>query len=87
MTSIWKFPLSVQNEPVAVEMPRAADVFHVAGQGGSPCLWAVVDTEAPKETRRFLTIGTGWELPDEHGYYLGTAHCGALVWHVFEAFV
>lgn len=51
-----------------------------------PCIWALVDSEAPKETRKFRLFGTGHPLSDEP-----LTHCGSfkmahdkLVFHLFE---
>ena len=88
MKTIYKYPLLLQYMPNGicdVVMNRAAMVLHVAEQHGNPCLWASVDTDLPTHTRRFQVVGTGYATPDEReSTYLGTAHCGPFVWHVFE---
>ena len=87
MRSIWKFPLPV-GDFVAISMPAGARVLTVQTQGINACLWALVDTDAPRETRRFRVFGTGHPVEGvEVDSYVGTIQQlgGALVWHVFEA--
>jgi hypothetical protein len=84
--SIWKFPFAIADE-VSVEMPAGAKVLCVQIQHGAPCFWAVVNTMASMQTRRFRVFGTG--LPFEGAGldgYVGTIQQaeGSLVWHVFE---
>lgn len=92
--SIWKFSFSIEDEFV-IEMPRYAKLLHVDIQGdvgsfkgGQPCIWALVDVDAPKVKRRFSLRGTGHDCDDLIGTeFVGTffAHSdGSLVFHVFD---
>jgi len=49
-------------------------------------MWALVDPEVEKETRHFVSFGTGHDVPDRPMTFTGTAHLhgGMLVFHVFE---
>lgn len=82
MKTVWKFPIGNQ-----VVMPKGAQIVHVAEQDGTVgpvvTMWALVDPEAPAETRRFAELGTGHEIPDEHEH-VGTWQSGPFVWHLFE---
>jgi len=83
--TVWKFPLRVSDvQPVT--MPAGARILHVAEQFGDLCLWALVDPDAPKETRVIAICGTGHPAPDD-GRHIGSVmlHGSALVFHVFEA--
>lgn len=92
MLTIWKFPFEI-NDDVEIEMPMGARILHVDMQNGSPCMWALVSSEAEKQKRRFLIFGTGHELPqappfepnDIRAYHVGSFQMadGQLVWHVF----
>lgn len=99
MKTIWKFPLPI--EACVLEMPRGAIILALQTQWiiaprpyrlekdereTFPCLWAIVDTEAPKEKRRFETFGTGHLFPDNPGKYIGTFQLldGRFIGHVFE---
>lgn len=81
MKTIWKFQLP---SPLCViEMPAGATVIRVGRQGASICLWAIVETDNPMETRSFATVGTGHRIPPE-SRHLGTWDDGPFVWHLFE---
>lgn len=96
MNTIWKYELRV-TDVQKVEMPSGAQLLHVAGQEVSeyrpgmawhevvPMLWAKVDPDAPMTQRLIGIVGTGNPAPDDdEGVYVGTAICGALVWHVYD---
>lgn len=84
MSSVWKFELSPNAD---IEMPVGAQILSVHGQRDAICLWALVDPDAEKETRRFVVVGTGSRFnADCKMEYLGTAflHGESLVFHAFE---
>lgn len=85
MKTIWKFEIPVA-ESFGVGMPSGAEILSVQVQRGFPCVWAIVDSEAPQTTRYFCIRGTGHPL-GEVGKYIGTfqVHGGELVFHLFEA--
>lgn len=92
MSVIWKYPVPYE-AAFEHEMPAGAEVLAVQTQHqGNPRLeqmvmWARVDQDAPRETRRFQLAGTGNEPWRKLGRYLGTCQLngGSLVFHVFEA--
>lgn len=79
--TIWKIGLDLGENHLT--LPNGAEVMHVHDQDRQPCIWIRVDPEAKRIIRTFTVIGTGAELPGGIGDYLGTAHCGVFVWHVF----
>ncbi len=83
--SIWKYPFVVGDE-VLIRIPRDARLLDVQMQDGTPCLWALVDTEARTEVRSFRIFGTGHPFDAVDGSYVGTFQQvnGQLVWHLFE---
>lgn len=84
--AVWKYPLDIGSVTLH-DMPLGAKIIHVQGQNGAPALWALVPRDVPTLVRRrFIVVGTGTVLRGdaEALTYLGTAHCGELVWHVFE---
>jgi hypothetical protein len=91
--SIWKFPFKIEDDFV-LEMPCYAKLLHVAMQGGrfdiadQPCIWALVDVEAPKVKRKFALRGTGHDCDDLWGAeFVGTFFVhpdGSLVFHLFN---
>lgn len=91
MKSIYKFPIKRVTDVVQIEMPVGAQVLCVQVQHETPCIWAIVDTEAATEPRYFEIYGTGNPLPDHLDVeydtkYIGTfqLHEGGFVGHVFE---
>jgi hypothetical protein len=85
MRAVWKITLQIDGM-IEIGMPRGAQALAVQTQHGQPQLWALVDTEAPYETRQFRIAGTGHPIDESVGAYVGTfqLHGGALVFHVFE---
>jgi|SRR5688572_7297541 len=83
MTQVWKYTLGTH---AVVEMPAGAELLHVAWQHRAIQVWARVEPEAPKETRQFHVVGTGRDLPEGAGRYVGSAvtETGTYVFHVFE---
>ena len=84
--TIWKFP--ARPDMFVLEMPSGARILSIDAQNGKPFLWALVDPDAPKVQRRFLTAGTGHPLHDSvsGAAFVGTfqLHGGALVFHLFD---
>lgn len=84
MISVYKYSIGLGGDTL---MPAGAKVIHVHAQDDDVCLWAIVDTAAPDELRRFDIIGTGHQLPANRvgrWEHIGTAHVRGFVWHVFE---
>jgi diguanylate cyclase (GGDEF)-like protein len=72
MRSIWKFPLKLAEE-MRVSMPRGARILHAAlDLHGVPCIWAEVETTAPRHERAMSAYGTGGWHPDGRGPYVAT---------------
>lgn len=84
--TIWKFPLRIGEQKL--EMPAGAEILCLATQRDVCCLWAIVEVPArPAEIRKICVYGTGHDLPDVPGTYIGTfmIESGTYVFHVFEA--
>ena len=83
MKTIWKRPLVSDG---IVEFPRGATILSVQTQAGVPTVWALVDPAAPLEAIPVAIYGTGHDLPDDPGRFIGTfqLHGGALVLHAFQ---
>lgn len=88
MKTIWKFPLEMQDEQV-LSVPAGAQALAVQVQAGQPCLWALVDPEAPPAMLSIRIHGTGHPISDGlAGYeHIGTFQLagGALIFHAFRA--
>lgn len=96
MRAVWKYELPLDRN-ILLNMPQHAELVavhnqrtQVAGDTGwrdenVPTVWALVDTARPMVTRRLYVVGTGHEAPEPfEAKYVGTAVCGAYVWHVFD---
>lgn len=90
MKSIWKFNLKIDDDIQTILMPKGADILTADLQHGKPTIWAEVNPEAEKESRRFWILGTGQNIPKSifERQYIGTfqivGSVGSLVGHVFE---
>jgi hypothetical protein len=84
MKTIWKWKLGPET---TINMPHGAKLLAVQDQNGEPHLWAMVDPSAKTYPRTFRVYGTGHNMPDEPGQYVGTVQMRewAMVVHVFEA--
>lgn len=91
---IWKYP-APEGDWFRLEVPRGAVILSIQTQGRQGVIWMLVDPDVEKETREFVTIGTGRRfvafvqgdhLIYESGklHYLGTFQIDPLVWHLFE---
>jgi len=81
---VWKWPLELVEEQSLI-MPKSAEVVAVQMQGSTPCIWALCDEKAKVEQRTFAMYGTGYEMPDNPGTYIGTFQVPGLryVFHLF----
>jgi hypothetical protein len=87
MTTVYKY-LIVPNDIIELELPAGAKLLKVAEQRDRVHLWALVDTAAPPERRKFLLTGTGTiiSVPAEQLQHVDTwlMQEGRLVFHLFE---
>lgn len=61
MRVIYKYVVPLGNDYAMHEVPVGAVVCLVGTdpRSGQPAFWAVVDANAPEETREFIVVGTG----------------------------
>lgn len=84
MKTIWKYNLDYRTT-IIEDIPTDAKILKVDMQRGRLCLWALVDQDNERESRRFVMIETGKGVPDWDLNYIGTVHVLAdYVLHVFE---
>jgi hypothetical protein len=87
MKSIYKYPLDPGDS--FIWMPEGAQILCVQTQRESPQIWALVDpNETKMEARQIRTYGTGHDVPDDPGKYIGSFQLasGSYVFHVFDHF-
>lgn len=85
MKTVWKVILDWPADEQTIYLREGAELLTVQPQGPNLCLWARVDPEAPQSAFVIRTCGTGHEISDDAGAYLGTfqLHGGSLVFHAF----
>lgn len=88
--TIWKYTFEIVDD-FELELPKGARVLSVQTQHSVPCLWALVDSKAALEKRRFSIFGTGNPVPDSFLAVIGPMYIGTFqtdngngVWHLFE---
>lgn len=88
---IFKYPINLSEIDVRgciyITMPLDAEVLCVQVQRGVPTLWAKVDADVPLTMRTFVIVGTGHEMPERCGSYIGTFQLAedTFVFHLFKA--
>jgi hypothetical protein len=82
LQTIWKFPLAV-TELQTISVPASAKALHLAVQNGTPCVWVLLDPNAPRKQRDILCFGTGNEVLACADRYIGTVLIDGFVWHYF----
>ena len=83
MKTIYKYPFKV-NPTSEVELPKDAKILLVDLLDLNPCIWALVDTDNEKVTRKFYICATGQPIAINTSKYITTFIDGAYVWHMFE---
>ena len=83
---IWKYKFKIDDE-ISITTKDRSVFLDCQIQDGEPCIWFLVDEDAPDEVRKFRIYGTGHPLPDTgvgHHMKTFTEFNGGLVWHLFE---
>ena len=80
---VFKWALRTGGGPQKLGLYDGYQVLSVQMQGGTLCLWALVDTDAPAVNLDILVIATGHNCLETFAKYLGTVQDGPYVWHVF----
>lgn len=84
MRAIYKYTLQPD---IVLELHQGSVLLSIREQHQQPQAWFLCNTSRPKVKRRFVSFGTGHEIPaDMHLEPVGSFHLGggALVFHVFE---
>ncbi len=84
--TIWKFALKIAGQQ-RLQLPAESVILNLQTQGNIPHLWAKVDPEAPLVYRRIFMCGTGHEVPETAGAFIGsfTQYSENFVFHVFDS--
>ena len=67
-------------------MPLGAEILDIQAQRGILCLWALVDSDTKRASRRrFRVYGTKHEIDKSANLqHLKTVQTKGFVWHIFE---
>jgi hypothetical protein len=79
--TIYKYPIEITDEQL-VTAPAGWQPLSVQMQRNTPCIWALVDPEAPPVQQKVFVNGTGHPV-ERDAPFLGTIQVGPLVFHVF----
>ena len=85
MKTIYKYKL--YSLKTLIELPCNHEILHVNSQDNTPTIWIKVDTDQTNiQPKIFYVFATGQPLPEnvDSMVFIGTAHCGTLVWHIFS---
>ena len=84
MSKIYKYVIPIGKDSFYIPMPKDAKILKLELQNGIPVFWAIVDINEESILRKFVTIGTGWEMDDKNLSYIGTYPNDYFIWHIFE---
>jgi hypothetical protein len=88
--TILRYPLILASGQQSVKMPQGAEILyagvHEGDAGDVLDLWALVDSDALPQTRKFHVVETGLGIDFSIKKYLGAIQTegGMNVWHIFE---
>ena len=69
---VYKYRLGEPGNWITLQMPEGAEILCVQVQNGAPYLWARVTVGGPPVIRHFRVAGTGHDLGEGVGRYVGT---------------
>ena len=61
--TIYKYQMPILEE-FTLDLPEGAEIIRTATENGMLWLWAIVNTNATNETRKFRAFKTGGQMPD-----------------------
>lgn len=84
MKTIYKYTLEI-TDAQCLQLPAGFKVLKIEAVDDKPRMWCLVDPHAVLVDRKIMTYGTGREMPDRPGKYLGSYLVlrGRGVFHVF----
>lgn len=82
------YPLKSKSGEISIDMPIGAEIIEVKGNTifyREPCIFALIDENAPKEKRTFFITELGIQMkPSGKVKPLGSAVCGSYIYFIFE---
>lgn len=87
MRTIYKYLIPGWNGRHQIQMPKNTRVLSVGAQpqhNGFITVWAEVHTQELDLLFEFRVVGTGEELRQDPGMFLGTVNQDPYWWHVYQ---
>lgn len=82
---VWKYVMPERD--CRIEVPKGARILSCQMQAQRFCLWFLIDEDQEEtESRRFVAVWTGRDIPFADLMYLATVQSDGIVHHVFEIF-
>lgn len=85
MRTIYKYPLPAPGTDTYITLPAGYKPVHVGiDRNGRSCVWVEIDQSRPPVNSHWITVGTGWSIPDL------MQHAGSMVtpdgfaWHAYH---
>lgn len=80
---IWKYKLELTDVQF-LKMPYRNQILSIQRQDEQICMWALVDEKDIDLINKKITIiGTGNDIGEGPGLFIGTVQSNGFVWHVF----
>lgn len=88
-TVVYKLPLPEPNKYSRYHLRRGFLSLHVANQYNQPTLWFQVEQDETVTLEvQFICVGTGWPLPSNDYWHVGTLVTETgFVWHYYAKYV
>lgn len=87
MKAIYKYPLAI-TDIQTIYMPAGAMILSAHNKNDTLCIWALVDTDRPKEQVKIRILATGEEISKDENLeqFISTVlfNDGRFVFHVFK---
>ena len=83
METIYKYRIEITDRQL-IRLPVGRKIIHAGPDPmGTPCLWAIIDTEDPAFPEELFIVGTGNPMPPLASEHIGSFVQGQFVWHAF----
>ena len=90
MITVYKYPIRPSAEEIELDIPGGGPVISVGiDPTGTPCVWAIADTEKEDVPVKVYCVGTGWPIDwiieqEDSIEAVGSIKDGIYMWHIFK---
>jgi len=84
MRVVFKYPLINKGKAYEIQVPEGAWPCHYELIEATPVIWYEVETTRSLQTRKFILIGTGWNIPEGNWEHRVTFRMDLFIWHLYE---